>query len=204
MGTLFQNRALFDVYLRVARDYRLPALISKEFFDQAPFFRELAPKAPWLSRLAAVRGQARLTGGALAVEYALDLRGGAVRPFALPLSGAASWAPAPPPEPPRERRCLGDAITVLRRTLDGLSGVDPSMQQALLARGLADAKVPLACAAAAPALRPETERLLRFVEQLGQVLRAAQPEPARRTAPTSGSGAASGTTTAPGTASRSG
>ncbi|MFO0577196.1 MAG: hypothetical protein U1A78_24585 [Polyangia bacterium] len=175
-----------------------------ERLQAAPFFRELAPKAPWLSRLAAVRGQARLTGGALLVEYALDLRGGALRPFVLPAAGAPSWAPAPPPPPSRERGCLGDAITGLRRTLDALAGVDPSMQQTLLARGLADAKVPLACAAAAPALRPETERLLRFVEQLGRVLRATQPAPPRRTAPTSGSAATSGTTTAPGTASRSG
>lgn len=147
--------------------------LDLERLQAAPFFRELAPKAPWLSRLAAVRGQARLTGGALAVEYALDLRGGAVHRFALPAAGAPAWAPAPAPAPSRERGCLGDAITVLRRTLDALAGVDPSMQQTLLARGLADAKVPLACAAAAPALRPETERLVRFVDQLGRALRAA-------------------------------
>jgi predicted glycoside hydrolase/deacetylase ChbG (UPF0249 family) len=37
MGTLYQNKALFDVFLRVAREYKLPVRIAKEWFSRADF-----------------------------------------------------------------------------------------------------------------------------------------------------------------------
>lgn len=37
MGTLYQNRALVDVFVRVARDYKLPIRMSKEYFGPMPF-----------------------------------------------------------------------------------------------------------------------------------------------------------------------
>jgi chitin disaccharide deacetylase len=41
MGTLYQNQALFEVLLRVARDHRLPVMISREWFARAPFLSSL-------------------------------------------------------------------------------------------------------------------------------------------------------------------
>jgi predicted glycoside hydrolase/deacetylase ChbG (UPF0249 family) len=37
MGTLYQNKALFEVFLKVARDYKLPVRIAKEWFGRADF-----------------------------------------------------------------------------------------------------------------------------------------------------------------------
>ncbi|HKY44302.1 MAG TPA: polysaccharide deacetylase family protein [Pyrinomonadaceae bacterium] len=37
MGTLYQNKALFEVFLRVARNHKLPVRIAKEWFAQADF-----------------------------------------------------------------------------------------------------------------------------------------------------------------------
>jgi len=37
MGTLYQNKALFDVFLRVARDYKLPVRVAKEWSSRADF-----------------------------------------------------------------------------------------------------------------------------------------------------------------------
>lgn len=38
MGTLYQNEALLKALLRVARDHKLPARVSREWFTIAPFF----------------------------------------------------------------------------------------------------------------------------------------------------------------------
>jgi predicted glycoside hydrolase/deacetylase ChbG (UPF0249 family) len=37
MGTLYQNKALFDVLMRVARDYKLPVRVAKEWSFRAEF-----------------------------------------------------------------------------------------------------------------------------------------------------------------------
>ena len=37
MGTLYQNKALFEVFLKVARDYKLPVRVAKAWFGQAEF-----------------------------------------------------------------------------------------------------------------------------------------------------------------------
>src|SRR6266542_16740 len=41
MGTLYQNKALFDMLLRVARDNKLPVRVSKEWFASASFMPEV-------------------------------------------------------------------------------------------------------------------------------------------------------------------
>jgi predicted glycoside hydrolase/deacetylase ChbG (UPF0249 family) len=41
MGTLYQSKALMEAYVRVARDYKLPIRMSKEYFDRAPFMKEI-------------------------------------------------------------------------------------------------------------------------------------------------------------------
>jgi predicted glycoside hydrolase/deacetylase ChbG (UPF0249 family) len=41
MGTLYGTRELFDVILRVGRDYGIPVMVSKEWFAQAPFLQSL-------------------------------------------------------------------------------------------------------------------------------------------------------------------
>ncbi|MGA9773614.1 MAG: polysaccharide deacetylase family protein [Blastocatellia bacterium] len=41
MGTLYQNKALFEVLLKVARDNKLPAMICKEWFSTAPYLPAL-------------------------------------------------------------------------------------------------------------------------------------------------------------------
>jgi predicted glycoside hydrolase/deacetylase ChbG (UPF0249 family) len=38
MGTLFQTKDLFQALLRVGHDYKLPVLVSKDFFSRADFF----------------------------------------------------------------------------------------------------------------------------------------------------------------------
>jgi len=37
MGTLYQSKALFEVFLKVAREYRLPVRVAKAWFSQADF-----------------------------------------------------------------------------------------------------------------------------------------------------------------------
>lgn len=37
MGTLYQSKALFDVFMRVAREYKLPVRVAKAWFSQADF-----------------------------------------------------------------------------------------------------------------------------------------------------------------------
>lgn len=41
MGTLYQNKALFDVFLRVAREYKLPVRVAKNWFTRADFLPEI-------------------------------------------------------------------------------------------------------------------------------------------------------------------
>jgi predicted glycoside hydrolase/deacetylase ChbG (UPF0249 family) len=37
MGTLYQNKALFEILLKVAHDYRLPVMISKEWYERTEY-----------------------------------------------------------------------------------------------------------------------------------------------------------------------
>ena len=41
MGTLYQNKALFEVFLRVAREYKLPVRVAKSWFTRADFVPEV-------------------------------------------------------------------------------------------------------------------------------------------------------------------
>ncbi len=41
MGTLYQNKALFEVLMKVAHENRLPVRLSKEWFARAPFMASL-------------------------------------------------------------------------------------------------------------------------------------------------------------------
>ena len=41
MGTLYQNKALFEVFLRVAREYKLPVRVAKSWFTRADFLPEI-------------------------------------------------------------------------------------------------------------------------------------------------------------------
>jgi len=40
MGTLYQNKALFDVFMRVAREQKLPVRVAKSWFTRADFLSE--------------------------------------------------------------------------------------------------------------------------------------------------------------------
>ena len=52
MGTLYQNKALFEVFLRVARDYKLPVRVAKAWFGQADFLPEtLKPDDVFIDRI---------------------------------------------------------------------------------------------------------------------------------------------------------
>ena len=52
MGTLYQNKALFDVFLRVAREYKLPVRVAKEWFTRADFLPEsLTPNDVFIDRV---------------------------------------------------------------------------------------------------------------------------------------------------------
>jgi len=52
MRTLYQTRPLFEMFLRVARDNRLPALVSREWFERAPFLpAALGPDGVVIDRL---------------------------------------------------------------------------------------------------------------------------------------------------------
>ena len=52
MGTLYQNKALFDVFLRVAREYKLPVRVAKSWFTRADFLPEsLTAKDVYIDRV---------------------------------------------------------------------------------------------------------------------------------------------------------
>jgi len=52
MGTLYQNKALFDVFMRVAREYKLPVRVAKAWFNQADFLSDsLSPNDVFIDRV---------------------------------------------------------------------------------------------------------------------------------------------------------
>ncbi|HLA12697.1 MAG TPA: polysaccharide deacetylase family protein [Pyrinomonadaceae bacterium] len=52
MGTLYQNKALFEVFIRVARDYRLPIRVAREWFARTDFISEvLQPDDAYIDRI---------------------------------------------------------------------------------------------------------------------------------------------------------
>jgi predicted glycoside hydrolase/deacetylase ChbG (UPF0249 family) len=53
MGTLYQTRPLFEMFLRVARENRLPVRVSREMFARAPYLpAALGPEPVVLDRIA--------------------------------------------------------------------------------------------------------------------------------------------------------
>lgn len=55
MGTLYQSKALFETLLKVARDNRLPVMISREWFARAPFLPSiLGPDDVVLDRIISI------------------------------------------------------------------------------------------------------------------------------------------------------
>jgi predicted glycoside hydrolase/deacetylase ChbG (UPF0249 family) len=52
MGTLYQNKALFEVFLRVARNQKLPVRVAKTWFARADFLPEtLTPNDVYIDRV---------------------------------------------------------------------------------------------------------------------------------------------------------
>lgn len=52
MGTLYQNKALFEVFLRVAREYKLPVRIAREWFSRTDFLpATLTPEDVFIDRI---------------------------------------------------------------------------------------------------------------------------------------------------------
>ena len=52
MGTLYQNKALFEVFLRVARKYKLPVRVARSWFGRADFLPEvLKPEDVYIDRV---------------------------------------------------------------------------------------------------------------------------------------------------------
>jgi predicted glycoside hydrolase/deacetylase ChbG (UPF0249 family) len=52
MGTLYQNKALFEVFLRVARNHKLPVRVAKTWFARADFLPEtLTPNDVYIDRV---------------------------------------------------------------------------------------------------------------------------------------------------------
>lgn len=52
MGTLYQNKALFEVFLRVARKYKLPVRVARSWFGRADFLPEvLKPDDVYIDRV---------------------------------------------------------------------------------------------------------------------------------------------------------
>jgi len=52
MGTLYQNKALFEVFLRVARNHKLPVRVAKTWFDRADFLPQtLTPNDVYIDRV---------------------------------------------------------------------------------------------------------------------------------------------------------
>ncbi|HEX3184445.1 MAG TPA: polysaccharide deacetylase family protein [Pyrinomonadaceae bacterium] len=51
MGTLYQSKALFEVFLKVAREYKLPVRVAKTWFSQADFLPStLSPDDVFIDR----------------------------------------------------------------------------------------------------------------------------------------------------------
>lgn len=58
MGTLYQSKALFDVFLRVGRDYKLPVRIAKTWFSRADFIESsLTPDDVFIDRVLDINPQ---------------------------------------------------------------------------------------------------------------------------------------------------
>ena len=56
MGTLFRSKALFEALLRVAHDYKLPALVSRDFFPQADYLQpSLGPDDVTIDHMITIR-----------------------------------------------------------------------------------------------------------------------------------------------------
>ena len=52
MGTLYQNKELFDVFLRVARENKLPVRVAREWFGRADFLpTSLSPNDVYIDRI---------------------------------------------------------------------------------------------------------------------------------------------------------
>ena len=52
MGTLYQSKELFDLFLRVGRDYKLPVRIAKSWFSRADFLPAvLSPDDVYIDRI---------------------------------------------------------------------------------------------------------------------------------------------------------
>ncbi len=52
MGTLYQNKALFETFLRVAREYKLPVRVAKTWFSRADFLPStLSPDDVYIDRV---------------------------------------------------------------------------------------------------------------------------------------------------------
>jgi chitin disaccharide deacetylase len=58
MGTLYQNKELFEVFLRVARDHKLPVRIAKTWFSRADFLPALLkPEDVYIDRVLDINAQ---------------------------------------------------------------------------------------------------------------------------------------------------
>jgi predicted glycoside hydrolase/deacetylase ChbG (UPF0249 family) len=58
MGTLYQSKALFDVFLRVGREYKLPVRIAKTWFSRADFLpSSLTPDDVFIDRVLDINQQ---------------------------------------------------------------------------------------------------------------------------------------------------
>jgi predicted glycoside hydrolase/deacetylase ChbG (UPF0249 family) len=56
MGTLFSTKALFDVLMRVAHDYKLPVLVSRDFFARANYLQtDLGPNDIPIDRMVTIQ-----------------------------------------------------------------------------------------------------------------------------------------------------
>jgi hypothetical protein len=52
MGTLYQNKALFEVFLRVARNQKLPVRVARAWFTRTDFLPEtLTPNDVYIDRI---------------------------------------------------------------------------------------------------------------------------------------------------------
>src|SRR5262249_11419909 len=56
MGTLFLTKTLFDTLLRVGHDYKLPVLVSKDWFTRAAFLQaDLVPNDVAIDRMITIQ-----------------------------------------------------------------------------------------------------------------------------------------------------
>lgn len=51
MGTLYQSKALFDVFMRVAREYKLPVRVAREWGPRAEYLQALGPNDVFIDRV---------------------------------------------------------------------------------------------------------------------------------------------------------